>query len=66
MANKAKKDSLVIYSGDSFSIQNKGCELGFLEEIVFKGTFDECRKWKEKNSNLPGININSSRHNILS
>ena len=40
-----EKDSIVVYNGATAWTESKDYQLGFFEEIVYKGTFQECRKW---------------------
>ena len=36
-----------MYNGETAWAENKGYQLGFFEEIVYKGTFKECQQWAE-------------------
>lgn len=42
-----QKNSIVVYNGATAWTESKGYQLGFFEEIVYKGTFKECQQWAE-------------------
>lgn len=57
MKSKAfKKDCIVVFNGLSCWTENKGYNPGFFEEIVFKGTLQECKQWAENlTEKTPGL-----------